>query len=154
MNVPAKTTTLLALLVVFVIVAGLLLALSETAKQQRLLSITSFEQCAAAGYPVMTSYPAQCRTPDGRLFVDESAAPSQGPYVGDGCAVGGCSGQICGAAGDTDQLISTCEYRAEYGCYRNARCEMQQNGSCGWTPTNSLNACIAEASAGAAVESR
>jgi hypothetical protein len=31
--------------------------------------IRTFEQCAAAGYPVMESYPEQCRTPDGRLFV-------------------------------------------------------------------------------------
>jgi len=31
--------------------------------------IRNFEQCAAAGYPVMESYPEQCRTPDGRLFV-------------------------------------------------------------------------------------
>ena len=33
--------------------------------------ITSFEDCAAAGYPVMESYPEQCRTPDGILFVRE-----------------------------------------------------------------------------------
>lgn len=31
--------------------------------------IRNFEQCAAAGNPVMESYPEQCRTPDGRLFV-------------------------------------------------------------------------------------
>jgi hypothetical protein len=31
--------------------------------------IRNFEDCAAAGYPVMESYPEQCRTPDGRLFV-------------------------------------------------------------------------------------
>lgn len=31
--------------------------------------IRNFEECAAAGYPVMESYPEQCRTPDGRLFV-------------------------------------------------------------------------------------
>lgn len=31
--------------------------------------ILTFEDCAAAGYPVMESYPEQCRTPDGRLFV-------------------------------------------------------------------------------------
>lgn len=31
--------------------------------------IRTFEQCAAAGYPVAESYPEQCRTPDGRLFV-------------------------------------------------------------------------------------
>jgi hypothetical protein len=31
--------------------------------------INNFEECAAAGNPVMESYPEQCRTPDGRLFV-------------------------------------------------------------------------------------
>lgn len=31
--------------------------------------IRTFEDCAAAGYPVAESYPEQCRTPDGRLFV-------------------------------------------------------------------------------------
>ncbi|MBY0110704.1 hypothetical protein K2Y00_01730 [Patescibacteria group bacterium] len=33
--------------------------------------IDSFEECAAAGYPVMESYPEQCRTPDGQLFIRE-----------------------------------------------------------------------------------
>lgn len=31
--------------------------------------INSFEECAAAGYPIMESYPEQCRTPDGENFV-------------------------------------------------------------------------------------
>jgi hypothetical protein len=30
--------------------------------------IASFEECAAAGYPVAESYPEICRTPDGRSF--------------------------------------------------------------------------------------
>jgi hypothetical protein len=30
--------------------------------------ITSFEECAAAGYPVMESYPEQCRVPGGASF--------------------------------------------------------------------------------------
>ncbi|MCE9644082.1 hypothetical protein K8Q93_02500 [Candidatus Parcubacteria bacterium] len=30
--------------------------------------ITTFEECAAAGYPIMESYPEQCRTPDGKTF--------------------------------------------------------------------------------------
>ena len=34
-------------------------------------SITSFEECANSGRPVMESYPRQCRTSDGRLFVEE-----------------------------------------------------------------------------------
>lgn len=33
--------------------------------------ITSFEQCAAAGNPVMESYPRQCRTQDGKHFVEQ-----------------------------------------------------------------------------------
>lgn len=30
--------------------------------------ITSFEECAQAGYPIMESYPEQCRTPNGETF--------------------------------------------------------------------------------------
>lgn len=33
--------------------------------------ITNFEECAAAGNPVMESYPAQCRTKDGLMFAQE-----------------------------------------------------------------------------------
>jgi len=36
-----------------------------------IFSIYSFEECAAAGYPVMESYPRQCNTPDGKHFVEE-----------------------------------------------------------------------------------
>lgn len=31
--------------------------------------INNFEECAAAGYPILESYPEQCKTPDGRTFV-------------------------------------------------------------------------------------
>jgi len=34
-------------------------------------SIDSFEKCAAAGNPVMESYPRQCRTSEGKHFVEE-----------------------------------------------------------------------------------
>lgn len=33
--------------------------------------ITNFLECARAGYPVLESYPRQCKTPDGRTFVEE-----------------------------------------------------------------------------------
>ncbi|GEM_PF-2476571 len=36
--------------------------------QKKLNSITDFESCAQAGYPVMESYPGRCITPDGRSF--------------------------------------------------------------------------------------
>ncbi|HUT21980.1 MAG TPA: DUF333 domain-containing protein [Candidatus Bipolaricaulota bacterium] len=33
--------------------------------------ISDFDECADAGYAIMESYPRQCRTEDGRLFVEE-----------------------------------------------------------------------------------
>lgn len=56
------------------------------------------------------------------------------------CRPTGCSNHIC----SDEDVITTCEYLPEYACYQNARCERQKNGECGWTPTEELNACIAE----------
>ncbi len=55
------------------------------------------------------------------------------------CYVGGCSGQICS---DEEGVSSTCEFRPEYACYRNAKCERQASGECGWTQTADLKACL------------
>lgn len=37
--------------------------------------VTNFEECANAGYPVMESYPRQCRTTNGELFVENVVIP-------------------------------------------------------------------------------
>lgn len=37
-------------------------------------SITNFEECVAAGYPVAESFPEQCFTPDGMSFVRDVSA--------------------------------------------------------------------------------
>lgn len=42
---------------------------NETEENQTILDINSFDECAAAGYPIMESYPRQCRTPGGRTFI-------------------------------------------------------------------------------------
>jgi hypothetical protein len=34
-------------------------------------TIDSFEECAAAGNPIMESYPRQCRAPDGQTFTED-----------------------------------------------------------------------------------
>lgn len=62
------------------------------------------------------------------------------PVVVAKCYVGGCSGQICS---DQPDAVSTCEYRAEYACYKQATCERQSNGQCGWTQTTALASCLA-----------
>lgn len=35
------------------------------------LKINSFDECVVAGYPVMESYPRQCKTSDGKIFVEQ-----------------------------------------------------------------------------------
>lgn len=44
----------------------------EEAKEPE--AITSFAECAAAGYPVMESYPRRCAVPGGETFTEEIAA--------------------------------------------------------------------------------
>lgn len=115
--------------------------------------IMNFEECVAAGNPVMESYPRQCRTEDGRLFVEEipeGTFPAENEVGGgglglqaNGCAVAGCSGQLCVSADEAGNIMTTCEYRAEYACYREASCEPQANGKCGWTESTELKQCLA-----------
>ncbi|MFC1753759.1 hypothetical protein ACFL96_10270 [Thermoproteota archaeon] len=56
--------------------------------------VNSFEECVAAGMPVMESYPRQCRAPDGQVFTevlsdDEQPKP---PIVGGDEDEHGCIG--------------------------------------------------------------
>lgn len=39
------------------------------------VAVNSFEECASAGYPVLESFPEQCRTPDGRTFTRGTSTP-------------------------------------------------------------------------------
>ena len=58
------------------------------------------------------------------------------------CIKSGCSGQICGE----ESMMSTCEWRPQYECYRNAKCERQADGKCGWTMTDAFKACLGQSS--------
>lgn len=55
------------------------------------------------------------------------------------CIKTGCSSQVCAA----ENVITTCEFRAEYACYQKAACERQVDGNCGFTKTAELTACLA-----------
>ncbi|MBU0767180.1 Gmad2 immunoglobulin-like domain-containing protein [Patescibacteria group bacterium] len=50
------------------LITTLLLAACTPTEQ---VTIENFDDCAAAGNPIMESYPQQCRTEDGRLFVQD-----------------------------------------------------------------------------------
>jgi len=58
-------------LITFVLLTVIIIFLIMFARQNYIRGIVDFESCADAGYPVMKSYPRQCRTSDGRLFVEE-----------------------------------------------------------------------------------
>ncbi|MDO8739962.1 MAG: hypothetical protein Q7J54_00115 [Candidatus Woesearchaeota archaeon] len=55
------------------------------------------------------------------------------------CYIGGCSKEICS---DKEGVVSICMYKKEYACYKNAKCERQINGQCGWTQEPQLQACL------------
>lgn len=44
--------------------------LSPSLPENKVKKINSFEECTKAGYPIMQTYPAQCRLPDGRNFTE------------------------------------------------------------------------------------
>lgn len=134
-----KTIFFRILVCVLFIALGIILFLDFQKKPK---IITSFEECAAAGYPIAVTYPPQCKTPDGKTFV-EKISPTEPPQIANpafcgssshkkcstnsGCVAGGCSGQICQSIND-EQIITTCEYKNCYdakkyglrcGCFSN-----------------------------------
>ena len=62
-----------------------------------------------------------------------------------GCAIGGCSGQLCGEREEIEQTATTCEWLPHYACFRDARCgRFGPDGGCGWEQTPELLACLEE----------
>lgn len=49
----------------------LLNKISRLIRNERLRTITTYEECVEAGYPVIQPYPVKCKTPDGRIFTEE-----------------------------------------------------------------------------------
>jgi hypothetical protein len=56
-----------------------------------------------------------------------------------GCRPTGCSGQLCAE----EEIATTCEFLPQYYCFKLARCEKQEDGSCGWTETPQFKSCLA-----------
>jgi hypothetical protein len=117
----------------------------------------TFDECAKL-YPVLESYPRQCHTPHGKSFteviVDVQEEPVQTEVASGtasttasttlkqlsngGCRPTGCGGELCA---DTN-IDTICLHRPEYMCYKQASCGRQENGRCGWKPTQELAACL------------
>lgn len=95
-----------------------------------------------AGYHKTTLSPGRTRSQTlvaSQFYLPFTADSSEPVDPTKQCYVGGCSGQVCS---DRPDVITTCEWKEEYACYRTATCERQPDGNCGWTPTSELNACL------------
>jgi eight-cysteine-cluster-containing protein len=74
----------------------------------------------------------------GRSQPPPVAPPPPPPTTGE-CIRTGCSNEVCA----DEQVITTCVFRPEFACYKDATCERQANGKCGWTESAELSACLA-----------
>ncbi|KAJ3284936.1 hypothetical protein HK104_009708 [Borealophlyctis nickersoniae] len=65
--------------------------------------------------------------------------------VGDGaCVRSGCAMELCLSESDKSKGLgqSMCTNNPINACYKDAVCERQAKGNCGWTRTDALEACI------------
>src|SRR5688572_9142258 len=68
--------TLIWIIIILVVLAGgVWLGMQSKGTDTPAPIVLSFEDCVTAGYPVMESFPRQCRTPDGRTFAEEITPP-------------------------------------------------------------------------------
>lgn len=59
------------------------------------------------------------------------------------CVTGGCSGTICQHK-DSEPIMTTCEFKPEYTCYKQIGCKCISNG-CVWDKTAEFDDCVEEA---------
>lgn len=138
-----KIVGLLVLAGVLALSALVLMKITPRIQPTLAPDVATFEACVKAGNVVLESYPRQCRTADDRLFVENIVLGDTDEYISNYCKVAGCSGQLCVPAIEAGNILTRCEYRAEYACYKTAKCEPRSNGGCGWTQTPELTQCLA-----------
>lgn len=75
---------------------------------------------------------------------DLYSEPFEVTSPGEGCFVGGCSGELCA----DEPLAGVCWWFPEFACYREATCgrfgDPEVFGGCAWKPTPELVACLEE----------
>lgn len=65
-----QTKAIVFVIVAVFIVAGAMWYFTQT-RQGAPTAITNFDECVAAGYPVIEKVPPECKTPDGKTFIQE-----------------------------------------------------------------------------------
>ena len=121
-----------------VLVVGVHTPVTGPAGRAQMLKATQFYQRAKAdstspGSPGGTSPGKPGGTSPGKPGGTSSGGNEMKP-----CFKTGCSGQVCA----DEEVVTTCEFRPEYECYKAAKCERQTNGKCGFTDTPELRRCL------------
>lgn len=62
---------LLIVVAIILVLVGAVFAYRQYRKHVQVSKINSFNECAAAGFPILESYPPQCKTPDNRSFTQD-----------------------------------------------------------------------------------
>jgi len=66
-----KLVIVLIIVVIFGVGMGAYFYLKKAHFKKPEIKVENFNNCAKVGYPVMESYPCQCKTPDGKTFVED-----------------------------------------------------------------------------------
>ncbi len=114
--------------------------LTSTASNTVALQLTKDPLSGGRGAPECYSHFTAVALWTGSSASTSPAAPA--PRASGGCKIAGCSAQLC--VEETDEGMSTCEFRAEYACYQTATCGRLASGSCGWSDTPALRRCLAD----------
>lgn len=75
---------------------------------------------------------------------DESGSTKAECLTDSDCVKAGCSGQLCVQADKAADIITTCEYKAEYDCLKLTSCGCVE-GRCGWAATEEYETCLEKA---------
>jgi hypothetical protein len=70
-NLQILITVIIAIIIIIAIIFAFGTKKTEPNGNHNLPSIASFDDCVNAGYPVMESYPRQCKVPDGQSFTED-----------------------------------------------------------------------------------
>lgn len=71
---------------------------------------------------------------------EEVSSPTKTATVNT-CVRVGCNKELCVDQSEKN-TSSICVFLRKYECYKNAACEKQNNGQCGWTQTGELKQCL------------
>ena len=126
----------LILIVVFLAGASLLVFNSERSFD---IGVTPIPTSSVNPKPTTSSSAIPSLTESPTVSYEPTATPS--PVTKGDCRITGCSGQVC----SDEEVVTTCEFKEEYTCYKTAKCERQEDGKCGWTPSEELVACLMSA---------